>query len=316
MNYSIGVQNGPVTDVIDITDTLPSHMEFVPGSATAVLTNGVEIQPLTIDGNQLSWSGQLDPGGLFVSENPSPFGYFPLASLGVAPFPAPGNPDDGGVILSGLPAFQYNGASYTEVIWSVNGTIEPGTASGLATGGFAGRLPDVGAPNNLIAPLWTDLDLTDDGLIYVAVLNAGPNQFIVFEWENVPLFSDLTNRYTFQVWILAGTDAIWFTYARLDNTERNMSVGVENSDGSQGFQYYYNDGGGSSEGTVPGADLFVQTLNGGSVQIDVGVKFYECPDNVLVNEVQLSAGDRQEFAYAASTCEKRPRGKGRGKKKR
>ena len=123
-------------------------------------------------------------GGLDVSASPAPFGYVP-AAIFVPPFSQPGNCDDGGLILN-IPPFTYNGASYSSVIWSVNGTIEAGTASGLATSFFNRDMPNAALPNNLIAPFWRDLNLCAGGNWYAVVLAAGPAAWTVLEWENVP----------------------------------------------------------------------------------------------------------------------------------
>ena len=264
LNYEISVVNGPITDVIEIEDPLPEGLAYVPGSATAVLVNGTEVAPLDVSGNTVSWAGTLDPGGIDVADGiPSPAGYLPLAVFGFTPVTLPGNADDGGLIFSGLPPFGYNGGVYTDVIMSINGTLEAGTASGLATGGAVSRLPSADAPNNLLAPLWADLNATDSGDLYVGILSDGVNDFIIFEWAGLPLFSDPTASYSFQIWIVAGTDLIWFTYGGISSTAIPMTVGAENATGTNGDSYFHNSDGASPEGTEPGLDLLVSTLDGG-----------------------------------------------------
>jgi hypothetical protein len=195
-----------------------------------------------------------------MTASPAPFGYFPLASLGVSPFPCPSNCDDGAFALN-VPSFVYNGQSYSQVIWSVNGTLEAGLASGVASSFANQNLPDPTVPNNVIAPFWTDLNLGAGGNWYVAVLNAGPTQFTVYEWKDVPLFGDLANRYSFQVWVQNGPSGnIWVTYAQLGNVS-GATVGVENETGTLGSSYWF-----EGAGTAPavGTDLKVRTLVGGT----------------------------------------------------
>lgn len=190
---------------------------------------------------------------LELEEHPSPFGFLPLASLGVAAFACPADCDDGGVALN-LPAFAFAGSSYSSVIWSVNGTIEVGAASGLAAGAVNQKLPDPTPPNNLLAPLWLDLDLSAGGNWYVAVLTAGIDQYTVFEWSDIPLFGEQNNRYSFQAWIQNGDSGnIWFTYDLLGDVS-GATVGVENADGSVGSAYWF-----EGLGTAPrvGTDLKV-----------------------------------------------------------
>lgn len=207
-------------------------------------------------GAALGGSGEAQ-ADIDVTESPAPFGYFPLANF-TAPFGLPGNCDDGGFILN-VPAFDFNGNNYTSVIWSVNGTVEIGTASGLASAAGNVRLPDSALPNNLLAPLWTDLNLCAGGNLYVVILSGGGSVFIVFEWEDMPLFGN-PSAYTFQIWIETTAENIWFTYDRIDSTSIAMTVGAENATGTDGDSYYYV-GGATPEGIPPavGVDLQVVT---------------------------------------------------------
>jgi hypothetical protein len=193
-----------------------------------------------------------------VNPDPSPFGYFPLASLGVAPFGCPSNCDDGGFVLN-IPAFNYNNQTYTQVIWSVNGTIEAGTASGVASSATNQNLPSPAIPNNVLAPWWTDLNLGAGGNWYVAVLNAGPDQYTVYEWEDVPRFGDNSSTFSFQVWILNGTDNIWFVYDGFAGNTGDGTTGAENADGTVGDTVYFD-----GAGTLPwgGPDLGVASVPG------------------------------------------------------
>ncbi|MDX1557103.1 MAG: hypothetical protein R3212_13815, partial [Xanthomonadales bacterium] len=233
---------------------------------------------------------------LTVVESPSPFGYFSLASLGVAPFGCPSNCDDGGFLLN-VPGFNFNGTTYTQVIWSVNGTVEAGSASGLATSFANQNLPDPTVPNNLIAPFWRDLNLGAGGNWYVAVLNAGPNQFLVFEWEDVPHFGS-TDAASFQIWIQVGASGnIWYTYGRMDNAGSEGTVGVEDSVGVLGSSYFYD-----GAGTAPavGTDLAVVSTAGGTATLGFQVTT-DCSQPV-VNEAEMSNAGDSERAIAVTTC--------------
>ena len=299
LNYEISLVNGTLAGTIDLTDVLPEGVEFVEGSESEVITNGTTITPFSHSGGQLTWSGTLDPGGLDLTASPSPFGYFPLASLGVAPFSCPSNCDDGGFVLN-VPSFVYNGQSYGQVIWSVNGTLEAGTASGIASSASNQNLPDPTAPNNVIAPFWTDLNLGAGGNWYVAVLNAGPTQFTVYEWEDVPLFGDLTNRYSFQVWVQNGPSGnIWVTYAQLGNVN-GATVGVENDTGTLGSSYWF-----EGAGTAPavGTDLKVRTLVGGTATFGFQGQISSCtPGEAIVNRVNVETASTSDTAIAVTKC--------------
>ncbi|NCF23347.1 MAG: hypothetical protein GWP60_02310, partial [Gammaproteobacteria bacterium] len=269
---------------IDLTDVLPDGVDFVPGSESEVITNGTTITPFSHSGGQLTWSGTLDPGGLDMTASPAPFGYFPLASLGVSPFPCPSNCDDGAFALN-VPSFVYNGQSYSQVIWSVNGTLEAGLASGVASSFANQNLPDPTVPNNVIAPFWTDLNLGAGGNWYVAVLNAGPTQFTVYEWKDVPLFGDLANRYSFQVWVQNGPSA---------------TVGVENETGTLGSSYWF-----EGAGTAPavGTDLKVRTLVGGTATFGFQGQISSCtPGEAIVNRVNVNTASTSDTAIAVTEC--------------
>jgi len=201
-----------------------------------------------------------------------------------------------------VPSFDFNGASHTQVVWSVNGTIEAGAASGLATSWFNQVFPDPNAPNNLLAPFWTDMNLGDGGNWYVAVLTAGPDSFTVYEWEDVPQWGNPTNTFTFQIWVLNGSDQVWFVYEDLgDFVPFFTTVGAENSDGSIGANYYAD-----GVGTLPavGVDLTVNATPGGSAVATFQAEVTSCGNNnkVKVNEVTMVSGGEEDRAIAVTVC--------------
>jgi uncharacterized repeat protein (TIGR01451 family) len=275
LNYEINITNGPLAGQIDIVDTLPDEVTYVAGSGSVAIVNGTEISPLTQVGNELWWSGELDVGGLIVTPSPAPLGYLSLPGIGVGPFGCPGNCDDGGFLLN-VPSFQFNGNTYSQVIWSVNGTLEAGTASLQTSSFFNQEMPDPTPPNNILAPFWTDLNMGSDGdgaEWYVAVLNVGPDQYTVYEWNNIPRFGTTSDRFTFQIWVKnTGDGGTWYTYAQL-GTLGGGTVGVEDAAGSEGSSYYYN-----GTGTAPaiGTDLMVQLQDGGSATISFQAELMTC----------------------------------------
>ena len=154
----------------------------------------------------------------------------------------------------------------------MNGTLEAGTGSGLATSATNQNLPSTTVPNNLMAPFWTDLNMGADGdgaEWYVGVLTAGADSFTVYEWNNIPLFGDDSTRSSFQIWVQNGDSGnIWFVYGQLDNvnTPSGATVGVENDDGTVGQSYFF-----EGAGTPPavGTDLKVETVIGGTANAHV-----------------------------------------------
>ena len=240
IDCTITAENTTFSDAtVHIEDTIPAGHPVPEESVTG---------GTWIDDHHLVWDGTLAGAGepvIDVTPSAAPFGYFPLAGLGISPFGCPSNCDDGGFLLN-VPAFNYLGQTYSSVIWSVNGTLEVGTASGLATSASNHALPNPSQPNNLLAPWWTDLDLSAGGQWYVAVLNAGPSQYTVYEWANVPRFGDASSTFSFQIWVLNGTDNIWFAYGNASGDTTDGTVGAENGDGTIGSTVYF-----EGSGTLP-----------------------------------------------------------------
>ena len=308
LSYEININNTALSGVIDMTDVLPAGLTFVPGSESAVITNGSTLSPFAFAGGELNWMGELDQGGLTVGPGSAPFGYFPLSTF-FSPVGCPANCDDGAFVFN-VPAYVFNGQTYTSVIMSVNGTLEAGTASGLASSYNNQNLPDATAPNNILAPFWTDLNLDPDpasgggagggGNLYMGVLNAGPDQFTIYEWENVPLWGDQSNRYTFQIWVQNGTSGnIWYTYEQLGTTFLAATVGVEDDTGTSGDSYFYN-----ATGTDPvvGQDLQVLASTGGNVTFNFQAQVDSCAEKAIVNRADLTTQDDAESAIAATEC--------------
>ncbi len=304
LTYELNVTNGPLTGPITVTDELPAGTTFVANSATETVNNGSTTSAWSYDAgtNALSWTGELDPGGLEVAPNFPVTGYIPMSGF-AAPFALPADCDDGAITLN-VPSFTYNGASYTQVIWSMNGTIEAGSASGVGTSFQNQQFPDATPPNNVLAPFWRDLNPCAGGNLYVAILNSGPFEWTIYEWEDIQHFGS-TDAATFQVWVLNDGSPVGvlpqahFTYGRLDNTTVGATVGAENMDGTVGDAMFYNGAG------IPpqvGVDVHVNTLDGGSATLGFQVET-DCSVDTVVNQGDLSNSGANEVAIAATSCE-------------
>jgi len=281
--------------------------------SVANVVDGETTSPVSYDRrtNTVSWTGELALSDIVINPDPggSPGGgYLALSIFGIEPQPMTcnGNCDDGGFFFSGLPSITFNGQSYTEVLMSINGTVELGTDSGAFTSFANQNLPDTAAPNNILAPFWRDLNLIDGGNMYVGVLSGGPAQWVVFEWEAVPHFSDTGTgapTVTMQIW--AGVDnppvagQIHYVYGNMDDTSVGGTVGAENGTGTVGTSYFFN-----GEGTAPivGDELLLSTTAGGSATIGFDVKVKRCRDDLIINEANLSNGEQSETAIAVTSC--------------
>lgn len=71
--------------------------------------------------------------------------------------------------------------------------------------------PNASAPNNVLAPFWTDLDPTLSGDLLVATLTDGVDSWLVLEWDGVALAGSGSPVNSFQTWIgINGVEDITF----------------------------------------------------------------------------------------------------------
>ncbi|HET9682014.1 MAG TPA: S8 family serine peptidase, partial [Candidatus Limnocylindrales bacterium] len=160
-----------------------------------------------------------------------------------------------------VPGFIYDGQTYTRL-----GVVSDGY---LVVGGGTGNdvtpipsIPNPARPNNVLAPLWTDLDGGNGAIpgqgFRIGILGDGTNNWIVVQW-NVHVFGVPSNTDAFQVWIgINGTQDISYTYGSANDPGVPFAVGAENADGTAG----------STVAGVPSADLVVNSapgVPGGSV---------------------------------------------------
>ena len=176
------------------------------------------------------------------------FGYIPLDAFGTAPVAV----GDEEIVNFNVPAFRYNGVEFTRIGVDSNGylvvgggTSEDNNCCNLPDG------PDPAAPNNLLAPFWTDLDGTGAPGIYAEVLSDGTDSWIVIE-HRVNVFGT-TDQRRFQVWIgINGVQDITFAYAaaQADPAGQDFLVGAENDQGE-----------GDVEAVLPTTDLRVTSTD-------------------------------------------------------
>lgn len=249
---TITIENTSFDDAtVSLFDKTPPGLPLIEGSVVGAEQNGAA--SLSFDGTLFA-AGMpvvdVTPGGLF--------GYISLSAFGIPPVPCPSNCDDGGLVISGL-NIDYLGQHYTNAIWSVNGTLELGTASGVASSFLNQNLPDPAIPNNVLAPWWTDLNLGAGGNWYLGALTDGVRTWDIFEWANIPRFGDNSSTFSFQIWLEQGSDNIHFTYGGSSGNTGDGTTGAENHDGTVGDTEYFD-----GAGTLPwgGPDLQVASVPG------------------------------------------------------
>ncbi len=204
-------------------------------------------------------------------------GYYPLDAFGVQPTPL----GDESVVNFSVPAYLYNGVTYTSLGVDSNGYVVAGGATAednnccnLPTG------PDPAAPNNMLAPFWTDLDGTGAPGVFAATLTDGTDTWVVLEWR-VNVWGTTSLR-TFQTWIgVNGTQDISFAYdpanRPADPQGQAFLVGAENAQGA-----------GDMSATLPTSDLAVTSTDpvpGASYTYSVKVRGQRSGTGVVTSEM-------------------------------
>lgn len=193
----------------------------------------------------LTWSGSLTPAippqvtSIALATTPTN-GYFPLSTFGAKFGILPDVGDDTITNLT-VPAFFYGGESYTQLGVGSNGYLVVGGGSRADISARPQIFPNPNRPNNVIAPLWTDLNPgpTGGGVIRSAMVFDGVDHWIVIDWDHVVNFSEKVEN-TFEVWIRYGTapssELIVLEYATIGNGDSALGVnwGAENRDGTSG----------------------------------------------------------------------------------
>lgn len=281
LTYEMTVANyNAVETTFTLDDPIPTNTVYVADSVStnATYNSGVDSVEATItlpgmdlDLVSLDWGGYNDVSG--------------AAWANLADYCT--NCDDTAFHITGMD-FYYMGQHYTDLTISSNGYLVPGD---VATGGGAQLFPDATAPNNVIAPLWTDLDFTDGGNWYASYFCYAGTCYDIFQWESVPQYGT-TDLYSFQVWFVQGTDFIAFSYdyANLpaDLTVYNFSIGVENDLGTMG-RTYYSSINGTVTGIMPTLDLVVDgTMYSDTVTYDVTVDIVDDTLTQITNVASLS----------------------------
>jgi hypothetical protein len=218
---------------VAVLDRLSSRYELIEGSAS-----GGEMSK----GNRvITYRGPLAggvPPTMFIGDSSSPAGYRSLAAEGIPPLT---NIGDETIVNFATPAYFYNGAYHTNLAMTSNGYAIAGAGNSDDLSPFPQVFPDTAVPNNVIAPLWTDLNPAAGGFLYAALLStAGGDSWIVLEWEDVPAFGD-GGLFTFQIWLRTDIEAqeVSYIYHRMDGdgATTGTNIGAENAAGTVGVNY-------------------------------------------------------------------------------
>jgi subtilisin family serine protease len=241
-----------------MTDKLPTQLKIVAGSV---------VNALNVGNRYVVFSGTVaggDTPDVAVAPGSSPAGgYLPLSLFGIAPIAGIG---DDTITNFNVPAFAYEGATYSRIGVASNGYLVMGGGSGPDNSINNQNFPDSARPNDVIAPFWTDLNPSAAGAVRIGTLTDGSDTWIVVDWDGVREFSTGGNLHSFQVWIGVAGDAnpgedVSIAYG--PNTGAGdlgfASVGAENFLGAHGQSVYFN---GAGSLPVNGTQLRVITTPG------------------------------------------------------
>ena len=132
--------------------------------------------------------------------------------------------------------FPYYSQVYDEVYIGSNGLIgfDCSIAEKLA-GATNLRIPlDYAFPQNFLAPFWSDLS---GGEVWYRPDENG--RYFVVEWRQVSQYQVANSSLTFQAILFPNGD-ILFQYAELTNVTSQVTIGIEDMQGTNGLQYLYN----------------------------------------------------------------------------
>lgn len=225
---TVGVRNDTLTDAeVTAVSTLNGKLRLTG------VTEATKVGSQTATAKATLAARRPDRPGIAPGTGPAP--YLPLDTFGIQPTPI----GDEQALNFTVPAFTYAGKTYTRIGVVSNGyTVAGGTSGSADISATPQPLPDPSAPNNVLAPYWTDLDGAGAPGVYTGTLSDGVNRWLVVEWRlNVYGTTDVK---VFQQWIgLNGAEDITYAYDpnRLPGSAPaiyGLTVGAENDEGTAG----------------------------------------------------------------------------------
>jgi hypothetical protein len=233
---------------VDVNSPDPSALGIVNAAATTNPTSSGTLTPRPDRG--FDWDGTLSaaiaPTVDSITPGGSPAGgYLPLSGFGVAPV---GGMGDESIANFTVPQFLWGDEPYTRVGLTSNGYVVVGGGTSTDVEFVPQTMPDPARPNNVIAPWWTDIDLsqaaTPNTGVRITILTDGADDWLVVDYEDVATFGTCTpgpcDIHDFQVWIGLTGDAnpgedVTMAHGDLGvGSPDGLNAGAENRDGSSG----------------------------------------------------------------------------------
>ncbi|XOV78342.1 MAG: S8 family serine peptidase [Aestuariibacter sp.] len=283
------ISNTSLADAIELKATFDDRLTVDTASVTAAVSGEAQSTSYNAEENSVTWTGMLEPASFTIEEDSQPadelalFGitsYFSMADFGAAPLTCSATCDDSFVTVTTGSPISYLGEEYSTIHVSSNGFVVLGDDSTGANFSQTQELPSVDAPNNVVAPLWMDLDLAGGdgaGELYATDLNLSSDfgcgefcsDYYIVEWRGAEIYQAPGESYTFQLWFEKGTDNAYFYYGEvgsypeiLNQFGLGLTVGAENKGGNVGITSTRIASDGTQTGTLPAAGDIVRLSAG------------------------------------------------------
>ena len=180
-----------------------------------------------------------------LATNGPTYQWFDISTIGTT---ITGLSDDNFVGPYTISGFSYYTGTPTSLYIGSNGYISFVPVNISSSAAQFPAIPTAGGPNNFIAPMLTDLTFGGASSNPAQCFFYNQGDTIAVTWEGVPFWTNNTNQYSgdnsFQVILNKRDSSITFNYKKQSGlpdptyTTNYLSIGIENSTGSDGLQYY------------------------------------------------------------------------------
>ncbi len=248
ISYTINLNNlDSITQTFRLTDTLPAGVSYVAGSATGGLAYDA-------GNHQLTWQGDVGAGVLgYGATAVSPL---PYINLGQLTTPADDLCDlftecdeETAVFNLGSESITFFGETQTTLNLSTNGFIFGSDGlTGATCTACPHPFPNATEPNQLIAGLWRDIDMSGGngqwyGAILTGLLDNPADKVFYANWHDAAQFGNLflTSRHAIAIVLDGQSEPAGRIYLIIEHisdgnalTNTGFTVGVENKAGTIG----------------------------------------------------------------------------------
>jgi len=211
----------------------------------------------------------------------------------------------------------FYGQGYSNLNVSSNGVM---SFDGVVFSWSNNPIPSAAVPNTIIAPFWSDFDLSANGKVVWQAVGVAPHRQFIVQFDNVPFFfaSDNQNGFSFQVIFNESSSDVLFQYLDVQGASdwgdfgQRATIGLQR-DGSYGQQYSFNQAVLQDQMAIKGYQLTSgvrpsQSLIdvggvslGNVVQHELALTNFSAESYNIANVVQTGL-DSAEFAIVNDEC--------------